>query len=65
MANPQIETLSEATKEEKVYQLTVELIDAKQRKKDAAKTWNNEIKRIQDEIEEILSDDKETEATND
>jgi hypothetical protein len=55
----------EATKEEKVYNLTVELIDTKQRKKDSNKGYNEEIKRIQEEIEDLLSDDKETEKTND
>lgn len=60
------ETLvKELSKEEKVYNLTVELIDTKQRKKDSNKGYNEEIKRIQEEIEDLLSDDKETEKTND
>jgi hypothetical protein len=59
------ETIKEATKEEKVFQLTVELVDTKQRKKDSNKTYNDEVKRIQDEIEDLLADDKETEKTTD
>ena len=55
----------EPTKEEKVFQLTVELVDTKQRKKDSVKAYNEEISRIQDEIEDLLSDDKETEKTTD
>lgn len=57
--------VKETSKEEKVYNLTVELVDTKQRKKDSNKTYNEEIKRIQEEIEDLLSDDKETEKTND
>lgn len=55
----------EPTKQEKVFNLTVELIDTKQRKKDSNKGYNEEINRIQDEIEALLTDDKETEKTND
>jgi hypothetical protein len=55
----------ESTKEEKVFQLTVELHDTKQRKRDSNKAYNEEIKRIQGEIDEQLEDDKETETTND
>jgi hypothetical protein len=57
--------VTEATKAEKVLQLTIELIDAKQRKKDSAKTYTTEIARINEEIAELLSDDTETEKTND
>lgn len=55
----------EATTAEKVMQLTIELIDTKQNKRDSAKTYNEEIKRINDEIEELLKDDTTTEKTND
>jgi len=57
--------IAEATKEEKVFQLTVELHDTKQLKKDSNKGYNEEIKRIQAEIDELLEDDKTTEKTND
>lgn len=57
--------VKEPTKQEKVFNLTVELIDTKQRKKDSNKGYNEEIKRIQEEIEALLTDDKETEKTND
>ena len=56
---------TELTKQEKVFNLTVDLLDTKQRKKDSNHGYNEEIKRIQDEIEDLLTDDKETETTND
>lgn len=58
-------TVVETSKEEKVFQLTVELLDTKQRRKDSNKAYNDEIKRIQGEIEDLLADDTETEKTND
>lgn len=57
--------LESATKEEKVFRLTVELHDTKQLKKDSNKAYNEEIKRIQAEIDALLEDDTETEKTND
>jgi predicted nucleic acid-binding Zn-ribbon protein len=59
------EDISSSSKEEKVFQLNIELYDAKQRKKSSMKSYNEEIKRIQGEINELLTDDVETEATND
>jgi hypothetical protein len=59
------EDISSSSKEEKVFQLNIELYDAKQRKKCSMKSYNEEIKRIQGEIDELLTDDVETEATND
>lgn len=58
-------TLVEPTKAEKVLQLTIELIDAKQRKRDSVKTYNEEINRINAEIGELIEDDIETEKTDD
>lgn len=55
----------ETSKAEKIMQLTVELIDTKQRKKDSNKLFNEEIKRIQEEIKELLEDDLETATTTD
>ena len=56
---------AEPSKEQKVFQLTVELHDTKQQKKDSNKAFNEEIKRIQEEIDALLTDDQETEKTND
>lgn len=52
---------------DKVLQLTTELVDTKRQKKDSVKGFNEEIKRIQAEIEEILADEglSKTEKTND
>jgi gas vesicle protein len=47
--------MEEKEKQEKVYQLTKELDDTKRRKKDVVKAWNNEIKRLQDEIKHIIN----------
>jgi len=46
--------MEEKEKQERVYQLTKELEDTKRRKKDVVKAWNNEIKRLQDEIKHII-----------
>ena len=46
--------MEEKEKQQRVYQLTKELEDTKRRKKDVAKAWNNEIKRLQDEIKYII-----------
>ena len=45
------------SKEARVYQLTKELEEAKLVKKHAAKTHNEEIKRIQDEIKAIFAEE--------
>ena len=46
--------MEEKQKQERVYQLTLELQDMKKRKKDVVKAWNDEIKRLQDEIKHII-----------
>jgi flagellar capping protein FliD len=46
---------TENTTEAKVYQLSQELDDIKKRKKTFVKAYNEEIKRIQEEIEELLN----------
>jgi hypothetical protein len=47
------------SKEARVFQLVQELEDMKLRKKATAKGFNDEIKRINAEIKEILNEDKE------
>lgn len=42
-------------KQERVYQLTKELEETKRRKKHVVKGWNDEIKRLQDEIKHIVN----------
>jgi uncharacterized metal-binding protein len=51
----------ETTKEEKIYNLVVELEIAKKNKRDVVKAHNEEVKRIQAEIKELLT---ENEAIN-
>jgi hypothetical protein len=48
-------TQTENTTEGKVYQLCQELDDIKKRKKAFVKAYNVEIRRIQDEIQDILN----------
>lgn len=43
------------TTEQKVYNLTVELDDIKKRKKQFVKAYNTEIKRINEEIHDLLN----------
>jgi len=52
-------TQPKPSKEERVYQLVQELEDTKHRKKASAKAFGDEIKRINEEIKEILNEDKE------
>lgn len=47
------------TKEAKVYQLLTELEDIKDKKKQSSKAFNTEIKRLQEEIKELLEADVE------
>ena len=47
---------NDATKEEKVYNLVVELEIAKKNKRGAVRLHNEEIKRIADEIDELLTE---------
>jgi hypothetical protein len=46
----------QTTKEEKIYNLVVELEIAKRNKKDLVKAHNEEIKRIQAEIKDLLTE---------
>ena len=46
--------MEEKEKQERVYQLTKELEDTKRRKKQVVRGWNNEIRRLQDEIKHIV-----------
>jgi seryl-tRNA synthetase len=43
--------------EEKVFNLVIELEEAKKAKKDSVKAYNEEIKRISKEIEELIGED--------
>lgn len=54
---------TETSTQEKVYNLTTELLDAKTRKKAVLKDLNEEIKRIQAEIEEIIEQDNDSDST--
>jgi hypothetical protein len=47
---------TQTSTEEKIYNLVVELEIAKQNKKDLVKAYNEDIKRIQAEIKELLTE---------
>lgn len=47
--------MTQTTTEQKVYNLTVELDDIKRRKKQFVKAYNTEIKRINEEIHDLLN----------
>jgi hypothetical protein len=47
------------TKEEKIYNLVIELEIAKKNKRDTVKAHNEEVKRIQAEIKDLLTDNNE------
>ena len=47
--------MNENTTEAKVFQLCIELDEMKKRKKDFNKAYNEEIKRINDEIKDLLN----------
>jgi hypothetical protein len=47
------------TKEQKVFQLCQELEDIKSKKKDSMKAFNEEIKRLQYEIKNLVDPDEE------
>lgn len=47
------------TKEQKIYNLVIELEQAKKNKKIVMKVHNEEIKRIQAEIKELLAENNE------
>jgi hypothetical protein len=50
-----------STTETKVYQLCLELDDIEKRKKDFVKAYNEEIKRIQAEIKDLLNPEEKVE----
>lgn len=49
------------TTEEKVYNLTKDLEEMKQRKKSFSKAYNEEIKRIQGEIKDLICPEEKVE----
>jgi hypothetical protein len=54
-------TTQDITKEQRVYELVEELEQAKKRKKLDMKVHNEEIKRIQGEIKDIIDGEEEEE----
>jgi len=56
-----IETTTNITTEEKVYNLTKDLEDMKQRKKAFNKAYSEEIKRIQSEIKDLILPEEKVE----
>jgi hypothetical protein len=52
-----MENTTENTKEAKIYQLVVELEDVRKNKKAQMRAYNEEIKRINDEIKELINED--------
>ncbi len=51
--------IDNTTVQEKLYNLYLELLEAKQDKKDTVKAHSENIKRIESEIKELLDEDKE------
>jgi len=51
------ETTTTALKQAKVFQLCKELDEMKDKKKSISKSYNDEIKRIQTEIDELINSD--------
>jgi len=51
--------MDQTTKEEKIYNLVVELERAKKDKRDTVKAHTEEVKRIQDEIKDLLTNNDE------
>ena len=49
------------TKEEKIYNLVIELEIAKKNKRDTVKVHNEEVNRIQAEIKDLLTNNNELE----
>jgi gas vesicle protein len=47
------------TKEQKVFQLCQELEDIKDKKKDSMKAFNEEIKRLQEEIKDLIEPEEQ------
>ena len=56
-----ITTSATTTTEEKVYNLTKELDEMKQRKKAFCKAYNEEIRRIQLEIKDLIAPEEKVE----
>jgi hypothetical protein len=54
-------TTPTTTTEEKVYNLTKDLEEMKQRKKSFSKAYNEEIKRIQAEIKDLICPEEKVE----
>jgi glucosamine 6-phosphate synthetase-like amidotransferase/phosphosugar isomerase protein len=52
-----MENTTENTKEAKIYQLVVELEEVRKNKKAQMRAYNEEIKRINDEIKELINED--------
>ena len=50
--------MDKTTKEEKIYNLVIELEIAKRNKKDVVKAHSEEVKRIQAEIKELLTENE-------
>jgi hypothetical protein len=46
----------QTTKEQKIYNLVIDLEIAKKNKRDVVKAHNEEVKRIQAEIKDLLTD---------
>lgn len=53
--------MEEDTKEAKVYNLVIELLQTKKEKSISAKVFNEEIARINAEISDLLKDDEQDE----
>jgi hypothetical protein len=54
-------TTARTTREERVFQLCKDLDEIKDRKKSSSKAYNDEIKRIQEEIDNLINPEKEEE----
>jgi hypothetical protein len=57
----EIEQTTMTRKEAKVFQLCKELEDMKKKKKSISKSYSNEIKRIQQEIDDLINPNQEDE----
>jgi glucosamine 6-phosphate synthetase-like amidotransferase/phosphosugar isomerase protein len=52
-----MENTTANTKEAKIYQLVVELEEVRKNKKAQMRAYNEEIKRINEEIKELINED--------
>lgn len=57
MSEQEIKNLSRAEKESKVYNLTIELSQAKKNRKDLMGAARDEIKRIEMELKDLVKED--------